>query len=549
MRVSRVWKGCVAAFGAAAAVAVACGTFTQAGAAEAEYKIYPTPHEVAYGQGAVDFEGTVNTIVGDGIDGYTEDRLDEVLELAGVTATPADAASDDGEGIEILVGVEGSGDAADAYVTEGPSADLFDRTDAYYLAVEPASGDAPDRIVVLGRDTDSAFYGLSTLYQILQQDADGDVAALTVSDWADVETRGFIEGYYGNPWSTEDRCELMRWGGYYKQNAYIYAPKDDPKHNHDWRDLYTAEELGDIAALSEAGNASKCRFIYALHPFMYDALAFGGTYERDLADLKAKYLQVIDAGCRQIMLSADDAANPGSESYLRLLNDLTDWVHDLQAEKNDDGTPRYEGLKDIIPFVAANYASAGESWYSQLPDNVRPIMTGTRVWGKADNSTIAQFIDKSGTEPFMWINWPCTDNTRDHLSMGGYENALGADVTPGTLQGCVINPMQQSEASKVGIFMNADFSWNNWTSYDHADQTWQDAFSYVDDGSPNATESSDALRTLSEHMKWYQGGGVTLRGRRLAQRHRVLRRPAHPLRAHEVVPGRRRDLCVPRVRG
>ena len=513
MRVSKVWKGCVAAFGAAAAVAVACGTFTQASAAEAEYKIYPTPHEVTYGQGVVDFEGTVNTIVGDGIDGYTVDRLDEVLELAGVTAAPAEATSDDGEGIEILVGIEGSGDAADAYVTEGPSADLFTKTDAYYLAVEPASGDAPDRIVVLGKDTDSAFYGLSTLYQILQQDTDGDVAALTMSDWADVETRGFIEGYYGNPWSTEDRCELMRWGGYYKLNAYIYAPKDDPKHNHDWRDLYTTEELEDIAALSEAGNASKCRFIYALHPFMYDALAFGSSYEQDLADLKAKYLQVIDAGCRQIMLSADDASDQGSTNYLRLLNDLTNWIHELQAEKNEDGTLKYEGLKDIIPFVAANYASAGESWYSQLPDNVRPIMTGTRVWGKADNSTIAQFINKSDTEPFMWINWPCTDNTRDHLSMGGYENALGADVMPGTLQGCVINPMQQSEASKVGIFMNADFSWNNWTSYDHADQTWQDAFSYVDNGSPNETEASNALRTLSEHMKWYQGGGVTFASR------------------------------------
>ena len=136
MRVSKVWKGCVVAFGAAAAVAVACGTFTQASAAETEYKIYPTPHEVTYDQGVVDFEGTVNTIVGDGIDGYTEDRLDEVLELVGVTATPAEATSDDGEGIEILVGIEGSGDAADTYVTEGPSADLFTKTDAYYLAVE-----------------------------------------------------------------------------------------------------------------------------------------------------------------------------------------------------------------------------------------------------------------------------------------------------------------------------------------------------------------------------------------------------------------------------
>ena len=74
------------------------------------------------------------------------------------------------------------------------------------------------------------------------------------------------------------------------------------------------------------------------------------------------------------------------------------------------------------------------------------------------------------------------------------ENALGADVEPGTLLGCVINPMQQSEPSKVGIFMNADFSWNNWTSYDHADRAWRDAFSHVDNGSPVATDASDALR-------------------------------------------------------
>ena len=32
-----------------------------------------------------------------------------------------------------------------------------------------------------------------------------------MEDYADVASRGFIEGYYGNPWSTEDRSELMKW--------------------------------------------------------------------------------------------------------------------------------------------------------------------------------------------------------------------------------------------------------------------------------------------------------------------------------------------------
>ena len=33
--------------------------------------------------------------------------------------------------------------------------------------------------------------------------------------------------------------KLMKWGGYYKLNSYFYAPKDDPKHNSKWRELYT----------------------------------------------------------------------------------------------------------------------------------------------------------------------------------------------------------------------------------------------------------------------------------------------------------------------
>ena len=506
-------KALSAAFVALAAAAIAAPA--PARAAEQAYKVYPTPQALEYGTGEVVLPETVNVVVEPGIDQETQRRLDETLALKDIASKKVEQPGTDAAATEVLVGISGSKGAVDQLVTAGavtPSAELFTKTDAYHLAIQPKTDGAPARIVVVGRDTDSAFYGLSTLFQIFQQAPARSVRALAVNDWADVETRGFIEGYYGNPWSTEDRVELMRWGGYYKQNAYVYAPKDDPKHNAEWRELYSPDEIAKISTLAKAGNDSKCRFVYALHPFMNQPLSFW-DYQKDLEVLKAKYLQVIDAGCRQIMLSADDARDQGSSNYTKLLNDLTAWLHELQAMKNEDGTPKYPGLKDTIPFVAANYAQAGEYWYNQLPKNVKPIMTGTRVWGKADRSTIATFTRKAGVAPFMWINWPCTDNTRDHLSMGGYENALGADVTPGSLVGCVINPMQQSEPSKVGIFLNADFSWKNWTSYEHADEVWRDSFSHVDNGTPAASEASDALRTLSEHMKWYQGGGVTFESR------------------------------------
>lgn len=491
--------------------------------AAAEYKLYPTPHSMVYGDGSQTLRNKASVLTESGIDADTVSRLDEALALKGITAKNVDAVPSKSTVTTVLVGVKGSGGAVDTYVdqlvqdgklsyTDG----LFDHSDSYLLASLPSDGTEPDRVIVLGKTTDAAYYGLTTLYQILQQTPDAKLRTFTMSDYADVVTRGFIEGYYGNPWSTQDRVNLMQWGGYYKLNAYVYAPKDDPKHNSKWRELYTEQELTEkIEPLAEAGNTSKCRFVFALHPFMYNPIT-SSNYDSSVAILKEKFTQVMDHGVRQIAILADDAGNQGSTLYTRLCNDMTDWLHEKQAEQNADGTLKYPGLKDTLIFCPVNYMGWGESWYANLPKTVQVINTGGRVWGKVDNNFTSSFTNNSGVAPFMWINWPCTDNSKSTLSMGGYENALGTDVQPGKVQGVVLNPMQQSEPSKAGIFMNADFSWNLWTSMEHADQTWEDSFSYVDHNSPVATKGSDALRELSRHMKRYTGGGVVFESRESA---------------------------------
>ena len=502
-----------------ATLALAClcmfGAPSVARAAEGDYQIYPTPQAISYAQGEVKLEKKATTVVESGIDAETKARLDETLKLKGIEATASETVPQ-GKGTAVLVGVKGSKGAVDTYVdklvkekklsyTDG----LFDKTDAYLLAALPAQGDGPSKIIVLGRDTDAAFYGLTTLYQIFQQVEGDTLRALTASDYADVITRGFIEGYYGNPWSTEDRVELMRWGGHYKLNAYFYAPKDDPKHNAKWRELYTDEELtSKIEPLAKAGNESKCRFVFALHPFMSNPIT-NANYAESVKTLKAKFTQVMDHGVRQIAILADDAANQGNDLYIKLCNEMTNWLREQQKAKNSDGTLKYPGLKDTLIFCPVNYMGQGEAWYKQLPSNVQVINTGGRVWGKIDNKFASAFQKNSGVAPFMWINWPCSDNDKDALHMGGHNNFLGSDLKPGQVKGVVINPMQQSEPSKQGIFMNADFTWNLWESEAHANDTWEKSFSYVDHNSPIATEGSNALRSLSNHMKRMYGGGAT----------------------------------------
>ena len=498
-----------------ATLALAClcmfGAPSVARAAEGDYQIYPTPQAISYAQGEVKLEKKATTVVESGIDAETKTRLDETLKLKGIETTASETVPQ-GKGTAVLVGVKGSKGVVDTYVEKlvkekklSYTDDLFGKTDAYLLASLPDE----DKIIVLGKDTDAAFYGLTTLYQIFQQVEGDTLRAFTVSDYADVITRGFIEGYYGNPWSTEDRVELMKWGGHYKLNAYFYAPKDDPKHNAKWRELYTEEELkSKIEPLAQAGNESKCRFVFALHPFMSNPIT-NANYTESVATLKQKFTQVMDHGVRQIAILADDAANQGNELYIKLCKDMTDWLHEQQKAKNSDGALKYPGLKDTLIFCPVNYMGQGESWYKQLPETVQVINTGGRVWGKIDKNFATTFQRNSGVAPFMWINWPCSDNDKDALHMGGHNNFLGSDLKPGQVKGVVINPMQQSEPSKQGIFMNADFTWNLWESEDHADETWEKSFSYIDHNSPISTEGSDALRNLSNHMKRMYGGGAT----------------------------------------
>jgi hyaluronoglucosaminidase len=54
---------------------------------------------------------------------------------------------------------------------------------------------------------------------------------------------GCLEGFYGRPWSTLQRTELLENLQSWNMNAYMYSPKDDRKHRAAWRELYDDSEV------------------------------------------------------------------------------------------------------------------------------------------------------------------------------------------------------------------------------------------------------------------------------------------------------------------
>ena len=172
-------------------------------------------------------------------------------------------------------------------------------------------------------------------------------------------------------------------------------------------------------------------------------------------------MQTIDAGVRQIALLADDSTDWGAQygndnTYVRVLKDLTDWIHELQQEKNDDGTAKYEGLKDTILYCPAlySYTGAGDAWYKDIPSNVQIVMTGGRTFGVASKDFADTFTKNTGRAPFMWINWPCSDMNRNtayqYLVMGGQNNFLKPGATYGTYDAsCSTRCSSPSRASRA----------------------------------------------------------------------------------------------------
>ncbi len=476
--------------------------FATDGITENFYEIYPKPQEISYSGGEFQISDEINIVYDDGIDTYTKKRVDEVLEASNLEATVSNEIVPGKT--NFLVGINESGGVVDNYFNKNIPHDesFFDeKMDANIVSIKDGV------IGVIGEDTDSAFYGVTTLKHVFNQLEEGnEIKNFRADDYAEVAHRGFIEGYYGNPWSNEDRAELMKFGGDYKLNQYVFAPKDDPYHNSKWRDLYPEEKLSEIKKLAQVGNETKNRYVYALHPFMNNPVRFDTeeNYQNDLGVIKAKFTQLLENDVRQFAILADDASAPaqGASMYVKLLTDLTRWLEEQQST--------YPDLKTDLMFCPSDYYGNGSSAQlkelNKAEDNVSIVMTGGRIWGEVDENFANNFMNNISTEgnpgraPFFWINWPCSDNSKQHLIMGGNDTFLHPGVDPSKIDGIVLNPMQQAEANKSALFAIADYAWNIWDNKEEADENWNDSFKYMDHGTAEETNSSLALREISKHM-------------------------------------------------
>ena len=185
----------------------------------AQYTIYPVPQEQVAGTGTLSITKEVYIVCEPGIDYATQQRAQEVLEEHGLTAVFSEDFAPDRT--NLVLGTAGSGGAADQLATSlSLSRDVFARAGKFdrHLLSLSNDNDGNALIVALGEHTDATFFALASLEQILDRGTQ-ELPAVTLYDFADQQSRGLVEGYYGYPYSMEAKKDLMHCTKRYKKNT------------------------------------------------------------------------------------------------------------------------------------------------------------------------------------------------------------------------------------------------------------------------------------------------------------------------------------------
>ncbi|MFJ5551444.1 beta-N-acetylglucosaminidase domain-containing protein [Streptomyces sp. NPDC093225] len=347
-------------------------------------------------------------------------------------------------------------------------------TGGYRLAIGKEGG--RDTVALVGAGTDGLFHAAQTLRQL----AAGAPAlpGVVVRDWPATAVRGTTEGFYGEPWTREQRLAHLDFMGRTKQNRYLYAPGDDPYRGALWRDAYPADQEEDFRALAARAAANHVTLAWAVAPGQTMCLSSAADRQALLTKLdrmwdlgvRAFQLQFQDVSYTEWQCGSDpDRYGRGPEAAARAHADLAGAVASHLALRHPGAAPLSLMPTEFYQDGATPYRTA---LASALDPRVEVAWTGVSVVPRTITGLeLAGAREVFGHPLVTMDNYPVNDYAPGRLFSGPY---IGREpAMAGGSAALLTNAMQQAAVSRIPLFTAADFAWNPrayqaWASWDAA---------------------------------------------------------------------------------
>uniref|UniRef100_A0A665UX83 protein O-GlcNAcase n=1 Tax=Echeneis naucrates TaxID=173247 RepID=A0A665UX83_ECHNA len=263
---------------------------------------------------------------------------------------------------------------------------------------------------------------------------------------------GVVEGFYGRPWTMEQRKELFRRQQKWGLNTYLYAPKDDYKHRMFWRELYSVEEAEQLMTLISAAKEHGIEFIYAISP----GLDITFSNQKEVSALKRKLDQVSHFGCKSFALLFDDIDHNMCPADKEV---FSSFAHAQVSITNE--IYQYLGEPEIFLFCPTEYCgtfcypSVSQSPYlhtvgEKLLPGIDVLWTGPKVVSKDITVESIEEVSKIlKRAPVIWDNIHANDYDQKRLFLGPYKGR-STELIP-RLKGVLTNPNCEFESNFVAI--------------------------------------------------------------------------------------------------
>ncbi|CAI2357627.1 unnamed protein product [Caenorhabditis sp. 36 PRJEB53466] len=269
---------------------------------------------------------------------------------------------------------------------------------------------------------------------------------------------GVVEGFYGRPWTLEQRKHLFKRQNHLGLTTYVYAPKDDIKHRSVWRQMYNEEEMVYLRNMVESAKENNVNFVYAISP----GLDIVYSSEKELDTLKMKLEQVKSVGCDSFAVLFDDIEKEMHQedreqfkSFAHAQVHIANTLHEHLKSKTFMFCPTEYSESRAAPTLERSpyLATIGE----HLAKEIHVMWTGPRVISRF--ITVEHLVRVGKViqrKPLIWDNLHANDYDLKKIFMGPlmHRSVEIKEVTSGLLS----NPNGKYEANFVPFHSLSD--WN-----------------------------------------------------------------------------------------
>ncbi|GAA0613707.1 beta-N-acetylglucosaminidase domain-containing protein [Streptomyces crystallinus] len=452
--------------------------------------VWPRPQSVKRAGPGLRLGSEAVLIADPDADPYAVAALGDVLDRAGVTTLHYGLK---GAGPVFRVGGSGAQDALRA-LRMAERGDL--PPGGYRIGAGRVGG--RDTVALDGVGEDGLFHAVQTLRQLLGQDRRGGatVPGVRVRDWPATAVRGTTEGFYGQPWTREQRLEQLDFMGRTKQNRYLYAPGDDPYRLARWRDPYPAAQRADFRAIAARAAANHVALAWAVAPGQEMCL----SSDKDLKALLRKLDSMWALGIRAFQLQFQDVSysewhcgqdahtfGRGPAAAARAHARVANAVAAHLAERHPGAPP--------LSLMPTEYYQEGATTYrgalaDGLDARVQVAWTGVGVVPRTITGRELAGARAAFGHPLVTMdNYPVNDWAPGRIFLGPYTGREPAVATGSAA--LLANAMAQASASRIPLFTAADYAWNP-QGYE-PEESWRAAIADLAGGDARLGEALTAL--------------------------------------------------------